>query len=208
MRETPLRLRYHRLPGQCHRRPSQHRQRRSGSRQRPLSSTAGASPAELAVQEAQVRQAAVNVRQAQSAYDQIKTSPNAGALPQSVQLEQTTISYEVAQAQLTLTNSADEAQIAAAFAQIAQAELGVRQARSNLLVAQDTLNSLLEGQSAEDLERPRPGPPGRTEQTGAEVSLNNSMLYAPITASLAKRANCMAPAPCPPSCSLTSSAFI
>ena len=144
---------------------------------------AGASPAELAVQEAQVRQAAVNVRQAQSAYDQIKTFPDAGAMPQAVQLEQTTISYEVAQAQLTLTQQgADEAQIAAAFAQIAQAELGVRQARSNLLVAQDTLNSLLEGQSAEDLEIARAQVrQAELSKQQAEVSLNNSMLYAPIT---------------------------
>ena len=130
---------------------------------------AGASPAEeLAVQEAQVRQAAVNVRQAQSAYDDVKSRPNAGALPQAVQLEQNTITYEVAQAQLALTQQgADQAQIAAALAQIAQAELGVRQARSNLLVAQDTLNSLLSrapsGRGSGD--RPRPGPPGRTEQT-------------------------------------------
>ena len=51
---------------------------------------AGASPEEIAVQESQVRQAAVNVRQAQSAYDVVKHRPNAGELPQAVQLEQTT----------------------------------------------------------------------------------------------------------------------
>ena len=128
---------------------------------------AGASPAELAVQEAQVRQAAVNVRQAQSAYDQIKTSPNAGALPQSVQLEQTTISYEVAQAQLTLTQQgADEAQIAAAFAQIAQAELGVRSGSQQ--PARGPRHPQLPpggAVSRRSGNRPRPGPPGRTEQT-------------------------------------------
>ena len=84
---------------------------------------------------------------------------------------------------MTLTQQgADEAQIAAAFAQIAQAELGVRQARSNLLVAQDTLNSLLEGQSAEDLEIARAQVrQAELSKQQAEVSLNNSMLYAPIT---------------------------
>lgn len=143
---------------------------------------AGASAAELAVQEAQVRQAAVNVRQAQSAYDEVKSRPNAGALPQAVQLEQNTITYEVAQAQLALTQqAADEAQVAAALAQIAQAELGVRQARSNLLVAQDALNSLLEGQSAEDLEIARAQVrQAELSKLQAELSLNNSMLYAPI----------------------------
>ena len=143
---------------------------------------AGASPEEIAVQESQVRQAAVNVRQAQSAYDEIKSFPDAGASPQAVQLEQMTITYEVAQAQLALTQrGADEAQIAAALAQIAQAELGVRQARSNLLVAQDALNSLLEGPSAEDLEIARAQVrQAELSKQQAELSLNNAMLSAPI----------------------------
>ena len=131
---------------------------------------AGASAEELAVQEAQVRQAAVNVRQAQSAYDDVKHFPDAGASPQAVQLEQTTISYEVAQAQLALTQrGADEAQIAAALAQIAQGELGVRQARSNLLIAQDGLDALIAQVRQAELSKLQ-----------AEVSLNNSKLHAPL----------------------------
>lgn len=143
---------------------------------------AGASAEELAVQEAQVRQAAVNVRQAQSAYDDVKHFPDAGASPQAVQLEQTTISYEVAQAQLALTQrGADEAQIAAALAQIAQGELGVRQARSNLLIAQDGLDALIEGPSAEDLEIARAQVrQAELSKLQAEVSLNNSKLHAPL----------------------------
>ncbi len=144
---------------------------------------AGASPEEIAVQESQVRQAAVNVRQAQSAYDEVKNFPDAGASPQAVQLEQNTIALEVAQAQLALTQKgADEAQIAAALAQIAQAELGVRQARSNLLVAQDALDALLEGPSAEDLEISRAQVrQAELSKQQAEITLNNAMLYAPIT---------------------------
>ncbi len=143
---------------------------------------AGASPEELAVQEAQLRQAAVNVRQAQSAYDEIKSFPDAGASPQAVQLEQMTITFEVAQAQLALTQrGADEAQIAAALAQIAQAELGVRQARSNLLVARDALDSLIEGPSAEDLEISRAQVrQAELSKRQAEITLNNAMLSAPI----------------------------
>ena len=143
---------------------------------------AGASAEELAVQEAQLRQAAVNVRQAQSNYDDIKHLPDAGAMPQAIQLEQNTITYEVAQAQLALTQQgADQAQIAAALAQIAQAELGVRQARSNLLVAQDGLNALIAGPDAEDLEISRAQVrQAELSKLQAEVSLNNSMLYAPI----------------------------
>ncbi len=144
---------------------------------------AGASAVEIAVQEAQVRQAAVNVRQAQSSYDEIKHFPDAGALPQAVQLEQSTISYEVAQAQFALTRQgADEAQVAAALAQIAQAELGVRQAISNLLVAQDGLNTLIEGQSEEDLEIARAQVrQAELSKLQAQNTLNTSMLYAPIS---------------------------
>ena len=143
---------------------------------------AGASPEEIAVQESQVRQAAVSVRQAQSAYDEVKNFPDAGASPQAVQLEQNTIALEVAQAQLALTQKgADEAQIAAALAQIAQAELGVRQARSNLLVAQDALEALLEGAPAEDLEIARAQVrQAELSKQQAEITLNNAMLYAPI----------------------------
>ncbi len=143
---------------------------------------AGASPEELAVQESQVRQAAVNVRQAQSAYDEVRNFPDAGASPQAVQLEQMTITFEVAQAQLALTRrGADEAQIAAELAQIAQAELGVRQARSNLLVARDALNVLLEGPAAEDLEIARAQVrQAELSAMQAELSLNNAMLSAPI----------------------------
>lgn len=143
---------------------------------------AGATAGELSVQEAQVRQAAVNVRQAQSAYDEVKHFPDAGALPQAVQLEQSTISYEVALAQFELTRQgADEAQIAAALAQIAQAELGVRQALSNLLVAQDALDSLLEGPSEEDLDIARAQVrQAELSKLQAQNSLNNAMLYAPI----------------------------
>ncbi len=143
---------------------------------------AGASPEEIAVQESQVRQAAVNVRQAQSAYDGVKNFPDAGASPQAVQLEQMTITFEVAQAQLALTQrGADQAQIAAALAQIAQAELGVRQARSNLLVAQDAVDSLIEGPSQEDLDIARAQVrQAELSKRQAENTLNNAMLYAPI----------------------------
>jgi len=143
---------------------------------------AGATAEELAVQEAQVRQAAVNVRQAQSAYDNVKHFPDAGASAQAVQLEQSTISYEVAQAQFALTRQgADEAQIAASLAQIAQAELGVRQALSNLLVAQDALDSLLAGPSQEDLDIARAQVrQAELSKLQAQNSLDNAMLYAPI----------------------------
>lgn len=143
---------------------------------------AGATAAERAVQEAQIRQAEANVRQAQQAYDQVKNLPNVGALPQAAQLEQATVAYEVAQSQYAVTQQgATDAQIAQSLAQIAQAELSVRQARSNLLTAQNSLDRLLEGPDAEDLEIARAQVrQAELSRRQAENTLNNSQLAAPI----------------------------
>ncbi len=144
---------------------------------------AGATPEELAVQESQVRQAEVNVRQAQQAYDQVRDLPNVGALPQASQLEQATISYEVAMAQLAVTQKPPtEAQTASALSQIAQAELSLRQARSNLLTAQNSLDTLIEGPSQEDLEIARAQVrQSELSKIQAERSINNARIFAPFS---------------------------
>lgn len=143
---------------------------------------AGATPEELAVQEAQVRQAEANVRQAQQAYDQVRGLPNVGALPQAAQLEQATISYEVAKAQLAVTQKgATEAQIAQSLSQIAQAELSLRQARSQLLTAQNSLDTLIEGPSEEDLEISRAQVrQAELSKIQAERGLDNARVLAPF----------------------------
>ncbi len=143
---------------------------------------AGPSPEELAVKESQVRQAEANLRQAQQAYDQVKNLPNVGALPQSAQLEQATIAYEVAKAQFELaTRPPTEAEIAAALSQIAQAELNLRQARSNLLTAQNALNQLLEGPDPEDLEIARAQVrQAELSRKQAQITLENAQIQAPF----------------------------
>src|SRR5690606_24505600 len=100
----------------------------------------------------------------------------------SAQLEQATLSYEVAQTQFALTQQPPtESETAAALSQIAQAELSLRQARSNLLTAQNSLETLLAGPSAEDLEI------ARAQVRQAELSklqaartLDNARLAAPF----------------------------
>jgi len=105
---------------------------------------------------AQIRQSEAVVSQAQSAYDQVKTAPNIGMLPQSLQLQQATLQLEAAQAQYdkTLIGSTQDI-IAGAYAQLAQAraqlarleegaksgqiraaEAQVRQAETNLYLTQ------------------------------------------------------------------------
>ena len=77
----------------------------------------------LAAARAQVEQARVVLDQAQQMYDKVKDVPGVGMLPQSLQLQQATISYETAQASYRVTTrGADQAQVAASQAQVAQAQ--------------------------------------------------------------------------------------
>lgn len=83
----------------------------------------GADPDQQAAARAAVEQARVVLVQAQQAYDRVKDMPNAGMLPQALQLQQATINYETAQAQYRVaTRGATQAQLAAAQAQIVQAQ--------------------------------------------------------------------------------------
>ena len=75
-----------------------------------------------------------------------------GALPQSAELERATIALEVARAQAALTeDSVTQAELTSALNQIAQSEVSLRQAQSNLIQAQNNLDTLLEGPDEQDL---------------------------------------------------------
>ncbi len=83
----------------------------------------GPSKDEVASAKASVDRAKAQLDLAQSAYDRVKYRPNIAMLPQSLQLQDATISYQQALAQYRLaTQGASEAQLAAAKAQIAQAD--------------------------------------------------------------------------------------
>ena len=113
---------------------------------------AGTTDEERTVNLAQVMQAQAELRRAQQAYNEVKNLPNIGALPQATQLEQATQALEVAQAQAALTDlPADQAQVAAALNQIAQGEVSLRQAQSNLITARNNLQTLLDGPEEEDI---------------------------------------------------------
>ena len=113
---------------------------------------AGPTAAEREVNLAQVFQAEAEVKRAQQAYNDIRTLPNAGALPQSAQLEQATLALEVARTQSALTDQPpSEAEISASLNQIAQAEVSLRQAQSNLITAQNSLQTLIQGPDDQDV---------------------------------------------------------
>ncbi|CAN5626242.1 hypothetical protein BH10CHL1_BH10CHL1_02380 [soil metagenome] len=141
----------------------------------------GTSEDQKTVNIAQVRQAEANVKQAQQAYNQVRNLPNIGELPQSAQLEQATVALEVARAQAALTEKdPDQAQVAAALNQIAQAQVGLRQAQSNVVTAHNNLQTLLEGPKKEDLEIARAQVrQAQLSQLQAENSQTNAQLTAP-----------------------------
>lgn len=105
----------------------------------------GPTRAQRKVLEANTERARVLLESAQQAYDRISSLPNAGMMPQAVQLQQATIDYEVAKANTENALAPPTAsQKASALAQIAQADSAVVQ-------AQATLQRLQKGISAEDL---------------------------------------------------------
>lgn len=99
---------------------------------------AGPTKEEIQVARATLDQAEAARDQAQAAYDQVADRADVAMLPQSLQLQQATISYKVAQASFDLTQRGpSRAELAAAKSGIAQAEA--------------TLARLQEGVSAEEL---------------------------------------------------------
>lgn len=142
---------------------------------------AATSPEQKTVNEANVRQAEANVTQAQHAFNEVKDQPNVGALPQSAQLQQATLALEAARAQAALTEQGpNQAQIASALNQIAQAQVGLRQAQSNVITARNNLQTLLAGPKKADVDIAQAQVrQAQLNQLQAENNLTNAQLTAP-----------------------------
>ncbi len=121
----------------------------------------------LAAARAQVEQSRVVLDQAQQMYDKVKDVPGVGMLPQSLQLQQATISYETAQANYRVASrGADQAQVAASQAQVAQ--------------AQAALDRLQRGPTKEQLEIAQAGvDQAQLAVEQAQRRLENTRLVAP-----------------------------
>ncbi len=135
----------------------------------------GPSLAQRKAAQSQLERAQAALKHAQEAYNQVASLPNVGMLPQSLQLEQATIDYEIAKANLAVTLAPPKAsQKAQAKAQIAAADAAVAQAEASL-------QRLKEGPKPADLlvletqvEQARIG------VESAELALRNTQLIAPI----------------------------
>lgn len=79
-------------------------------------------PVQVAAARAELAQAEVLLRRAQEAYDRVKWDPAIGARPEALQLEQATGAYNVARARLDALLSPSAADVAAARAQLQQAQ--------------------------------------------------------------------------------------
>lgn len=80
-------------------------------------------PDSLAQVRAELERAQVRLRQAQTAYDQVKDRPDVGMLPQALALQEATIAHQVAQAALAAANRpATPAELGAAGARLAAAQ--------------------------------------------------------------------------------------
>lgn len=149
---------------------------------------------EITVRAAQLRRAEIALKQAQWAYDQISYRGDVGASPQAAQLEQATIDYGAAKANYLLaTKSADEADIAAAEAQVAQAEAALdklvrgpsqaeqKAAEAQLAQAEAALNRLLRKPSPAELAIAQAVvDAAQIAVEQARVNLASALLVAPI----------------------------
>lgn len=143
---------------------------------------AGPTDAQQVINEAQLRQAEINLKQAQQAYNKIKDQPDAGMFPQAQQLEQATVNYEVAKAQAEKTiEPVNQAQQSQGLNQIAQAQSAIRQAQAQVVNARNNLDKLLEGPKSEDLTIARAQvKQAQLNVLQAENVLANARLIAPI----------------------------
>lgn len=142
----------------------------------------GPTDAQQVINEAQLRQAEIALSQAQQAYNKIKDQPDAGMFPQAQQLQQATVNYEVAKAQVEKTvEPVTEARRTQGLNQIAQAQSALRQAQAQVVNARNNLDNLLEGPKEEDLIIARAQvKQAQLNQLQAENALANARLVAPI----------------------------
>ncbi len=79
-------------------------------------------PIQVAVAQAELAQAEVMLRRAQEAYDRVKWDPAIGTRPETLQLEEATGAYKIAKARLDALLNPPAADVAAARAQLQQAQ--------------------------------------------------------------------------------------
>jgi HlyD family secretion protein len=142
-----------------------------------LKSVAGWSPNKntVAAAEAALANAEATVKQAQAAYDQVAWMPSVSGMPQSLQLEQATNSYDVAKANLDYVKSA-RPDVAKAQSQVDLANVSLEQAKVNLSLAQLNLEAAQHAQDKTALRAPFAGSVVSVAVTPGEVAMPGQMM--------------------------------
>jgi HlyD family secretion protein len=154
----------------------------------------GPSGGALIAAEADVRQAEAELRNAQSAYNEVKWRSDVGMLPQSLRLEQASVAFEAAQARYDdLNTGATPADIAGASALVRQGQARLTQlqnaaptdvlaAEANVEQFQAQLDLLLAGAQPESIAIAEADVAAATAALQqALVALGNTELRAPFT---------------------------
>jgi multidrug resistance efflux pump len=128
-------------------------------------------PDAVAQAQAEFERATVILRQAQSAYDQIRDYPDAAMRPQALELQQATIGYEVAQAALNQARrKATPAQLEAARARLASAQAALERVEAGPSADELALAELQRRQAQAALDDLSAGPdPVEVKQATATV---------------------------------------
>jgi multidrug resistance efflux pump len=161
----------------------------------------GPSPEELTQAQASLKQAEIEVQQAQRAYDKIAWQPDAGMSSEGAALQRASISYESAKAaydELVKPATTSQLQSAIASAQSAQNALNelekkptpaeLAAARANVASAEATLADLQKGRNANDVRAAELGV--RSAQIAleqAKLDLANAVVFAPIDGTILER---------------------
>ncbi len=155
---------------------------------------AGASPEAVAGAQAQLRKAAIHLERAQTAYDRIAWQPDVAASPQAVALQEATIDYQAAEAEVErLKELPSEAARREAQASLDQAAARLRLAQveplaveeepmaGGVAVAQAQLDLAIAGPRPEDLAVVQAQlQQARTNQERAKLAMARSELRAPF----------------------------
>jgi HlyD family secretion protein len=149
---------------------------------------------EITVAAVDLRRAEISLKQAQWAYDQVAYADDVGDSPQAAQLEQATLDYQAALARYHLAvRGPTDADVAAARAQLAQAEASLAQllqgaseadiagAKAEIRRAQAQLNLIQAGARTEDIAAAETGVTGaEATLTEARAALADTELRAPF----------------------------
>jgi HlyD family secretion protein len=143
---------------------------------------AGARPEEVEATAAMLLKAEASLRQAQAEYDKIAWAGEVGEMPQALALEAATLDYQVAKANYeALLRGATAEEIQAAQAAVAAARANLAQAEAGVGSAQAALDLVQDGATAEEIAIAEAAvAEAEANLAAAHTALGRAVLAAPV----------------------------